>query len=343
MCVEGFTAGFCNNPGHQLYSLFTGQPVPVPNNILPGIDPTAQNILPFFPLPNSGLNTFITTQTKRETNDQFGLRFDHYLSQTDSLNFRYMFSGGPTTDPLSPAGANVPGFPIGADDRAQNFVVQETHVFSSTVIAVARISYLRNKFLFGEHVNHESLSDLGFQYQPSLPAAAGPPFIQVGGYASVGDPITGPRNTYQNTFDYSAAPKLDSRKARIQVRRRISATTTSALCKESPPTASLYLRRSRSPTALPAFSRVHPYSFCRAVGNFQRGIRGQASNAYAQDTYKVTSRLTLNLGVRYELPSPYTEINNRQNSSMPGVQSKVLPNRPSGPALSRRSRRSPRD
>src|SRR3984885_4173956 len=121
MCVKGFTAGFCNNPGHQLYSLFTGQPVPVPNNILPGIDPTSQNILPFFPLPNSGLNTFISTESKSETNDQFGIRLDHYLSSSDTLNFRYMFSGGPTTDPLSPAGANVPGFPIGADTHAQSF------------------------------------------------------------------------------------------------------------------------------------------------------------------------------------------------------------------------------
>ena len=67
-----------------------------------------------------------------------------------------MFSGGPTTDPLSPAGANVPGFPIGADDRAQNFVAQETPRFRPGVIGVARVSYLRNKFLFGEHVNQNA-------------------------------------------------------------------------------------------------------------------------------------------------------------------------------------------
>ena len=116
-----------------------------------------------------------------------------------------MYKRQPTTDPLSPAGANVPGFPVGEDDRAQNFVMQETHIFSPSVIADFRFSYLRNKFLFGEHINHESPTDLGFQYTPSLEAAIGPPFIQVSGYASVGDPITGPRNTYQNTFDYSGS------------------------------------------------------------------------------------------------------------------------------------------
>src|SRR5579863_709422 len=183
-----------------LFSFFTGQPVLVPNGRLPSIDPIAQNILPFFPLPNNGTNEFIATQTLSENNDQFGVRMDHYLSHADTLNFRYMFSAGPTTDPLSPVGANVPGFPIGEYDRAQNFVAQETHIFSPRIIGVARFSFLRNTFLLDEHLNHESPADFGFQYDPTLPSAAGPPFIQVGGYASVGDPITGPRNTYQNTF-----------------------------------------------------------------------------------------------------------------------------------------------
>jgi hypothetical protein len=164
------------------------------------INPTAKNVLPFFPLPNVGENGFIATQTLSQNNDQFGVRLDHYLSHADTLNFRYMYSSGPTTDPLSPAGANVPGFPVGQDDRAQNFVAQETHVFSPTTIAIARFSYLRNKFLLDQHLNQEPPSNLGFEYDPTLASAAGPPFIQVGGYASVGDPITGPRNTYQNTF-----------------------------------------------------------------------------------------------------------------------------------------------
>jgi hypothetical protein len=51
-------------------------------------------------------------------------------------------------------------------------------------------------------------------------------------------------------------------------------------------------------------------------------------NGYAQDTYKATSRLTLNVGLRYELPFPYTEIHNRQTLFIPGRQSKVMPHAP---------------
>ena len=53
--------------------------------------------------------------------------------------------------------------------------------------------------------NHTSLDSLGFGYQPSLDVATGPPFIQVNGYTTIGDPITGPRNTYENAFDYSGS------------------------------------------------------------------------------------------------------------------------------------------
>src|SRR3984957_15118548 len=198
------SSGRCSNAQEQL--TYFGTPVPFNQmTIFTPIDPTAASVLPLFPLPNVGENGFIATQTLSANNDQFGLRLDQYLSRADTLNFRYMYSSGPTTDPLSPVGANVPGFPVGEYNRAQNFVAQETHIFSSTVIGVARFSYLRNTFLLDQHLNHESPSDLGFQYDPTLPAAAGPPFIQVGGYASVGDPITGPRNTFQNTFDLSGS------------------------------------------------------------------------------------------------------------------------------------------
>ena len=87
---------------------------------------------------------------------------DHYLTPQDVLNFRYMFSQGNTIDPLSTAGANVPGFPVGENQRAQNFVAQETHTFSPTLIGVARFSFLRNKYLFNQAINHTTPGESGF-------------------------------------------------------------------------------------------------------------------------------------------------------------------------------------
>jgi len=322
------STGLCSNPQGQL--TFFGTPVPFNQmTLFTPIDPIATNVLPFFPMPNQGANGFIATQTLIENNDQFGVRLDHYLSRVDTLNFRYMYSSGPTTDPLSPVGANVPGFPVGEDDRGQNFVAQDTHIFSSNTIAVGRFSYLRNKFLLDEHLNHESPTDLGFQYTPTLPSAAGPPFIQVGGYASVGDPITGPRNTFQNTFDVSGSLswihgrhdfKFGGGYRRDQINALQGIASNGFFVFANFPYSDGFA----------SFLSGNPVVFLQGGGNFDREIRDRALDAYAQDDYKVNSRLTLNIGLRYELPFPATENNNQVNLFVPGVQSKVLPNAPAG-------------
>src|SRR5580658_8514560 len=331
LCTSGFTNGFCNDPspadGQQLYNFLTG--APVPNNQLTYIDPIAKNVLPFFPLPNTGTNGFIATQTLSENNDQFGVRLDHYLSRVDTLNFRYMYSSGPTTDPLSPVGANVPGFPVGEDDRAQNFVAQETHVFSPNTIGVARFSYLRNKFLLDEHLNHESPSDLGFQYAPTLPSAAGPPFIQVGGYASVGDPITGPRNTFQNTFDVSGSLSWIHGRHELKFGGGYRRDQINALQGIASNGFFVFATFPYS-DGFASFLSGNPVVFLQGGGNFSREIRDRALDAYGQDTYKVNSNLTLNIGLRYELPLPATENKNRMNLFVPGAQSKVIPYAPPG-------------
>jgi len=324
------------NPDPNGQLTFFGTPVPFNQmTVFTPIDPIATNVLPFFPSPNVGENGFTATQTLIANNDQFGLRLDHYLSSTDTLNFRYMYSSGPTTDPLSPVGANVPGFPVGEYDRAQNFVTQETHIFSPTTIGVARFSFLRNTFLLDEHLNHESPADLGFQYAPTLPSAAGPPFIQVGGYASVGDPITGPRNTYQNTFDLSGSLswirgrhefKFGGGYRRDQINALQGIASNGFFVFEGIPSFESFIYND----GFANFLSGNPVVFLQGGGNFAREIRDRALDAYGQDTYKVNSHLTLNLGLRYELPFPSTENHNEVNLFVPGAQSTVLPNAPAG-------------
>jgi Carboxypeptidase regulatory-like domain/TonB dependent receptor len=324
------TSGICSVPSGQLVNEFSNQPFPF--NKLPGIDPLSQSLLPFFPLPNQpslGPNAFSTTQTLDQNNDQFGVRVDHYLTPQDVLNFRYMFSQGDTIDPLSTAGANVPGFPVGENQRAQNFVAQETHTFSPTLIGVARFSFLRNKYLFNQAVNHTTPASLGFQYEPSLDAAIGPPFIQVSGYASVGDPITGPRNTYENAIDISGSitwihgrheTKFGGGYDHDQINVLFGIASNGFFVFAPVP----------ANDAFASFLLGAPAFFLQGGGDPSRGLRGNSLSAYAQDTYKLTSRLTLNAGLRYELPFPYTEIHNRQNLFEPGVQSVVFPTAPAG-------------
>jgi Carboxypeptidase regulatory-like domain/TonB dependent receptor len=327
-CPEGFTAGFCNNPNHQLFNVFLTKPYP--DNQLTDINPLSAGLLTLFPLPNSGTNLFTSTEVVTQSYDQFGLRLDHYLTPSDALNFRYMFNDGVQFNPIPVSGASVPGFPVGQNQRAQNFVAQETHTFNPALIGVLRFSYLRNKFLYGERTNHTTPAELGFAYTPSLDVAVGPPFIQINGYTTVGDPITGPRNSYENVFDYTGSIswvhgrhdlKFGGGYEHLQINVLQGIATNGFFVFAPFPVV---------PNAFASFLFGQPVFFLQGRGDFSRGIRGNSLNGYAQDTYRVNRRLTLNLGLRYELPFPYTEVQNRQTLFIPGRQSTVVPSAPAG-------------
>jgi TonB dependent receptor len=331
LCPEGFTGGFCNNQDHQLFNVFLGQPYI--NNQYPvdtQTNPVSQNLLKFFPLPNTGTNVFTSTQVLREDSNQGGVKVDHYLTASDILNFRYSIIDGTQFNPIPTSGASVPGFPVGQDQRAQNFVVQETHTFSPSLIGVFRASYLRNKFLFGLHINPTTPASLGFQYTPSLEAAVGPPSIQVAGYTTIGNPITGPRNTFENAFDYSGALSWVHGRHELKFGGGYQRLQVNALQGIASNGFYVFAGFPVVPDAFASFLFGQPVVFLQGLGDFERGIRGNSANAYVQDTFKATSRLTLNFGVRYELPFPYTEIKNRQTLWIPGRQSTVVPNAPNG-------------
>ena len=327
LCPEGFTAGMCNNPAHQLFNVFAN--APYPNNQLPSINPISQGLLQYFPIPTVGTNLYSASGEINNDTNQFGIKVDHYLTQRDNINFRYSFTQLSELDPLSPQGASVPGFPVGEGQRAQNFVAQETHTFTPTLVGVLRFSFMRNKFLYGQSEVDSSPESWGFQYSPSLDVATGPPFIQISGYANIGNPITGPRNTYENLFDYSGSLSWVRGKHEMKFgggyqRQQINVTQGIA-------TNGFFIFAPFPVTdAFASFLSGTPVVFLQGIGNFSRHIRGNDLDFYTQDSYRVTQRFTLNLGLRYDLPMPDTELHNLQSLWIPGRQSVVMPNAPEG-------------
>jgi len=321
-----------NNPKFQDQLLLIptpGGPTPMPFNQLPGVNPFSQSLLHLFPLPNSGPNFFVSTVTKHEDYNQGGLRIDHYLTTNDTLNFRYMINDRSGLDPLSPAGASVPGFPVAEDQRSQNFVATENHTFSPSMVGVFRFSFLRNKFLFGERSDSDSPRTLGFNYDPSLSFASGTPHLIVSSYTTVGAPITGPRRTYENAYDYSGS--LSWVRGRHEVKfgggfqhQHINMLQGIA--------SNGFFVFAGFPFSDPFanFMIGQPVFFLQGRGDFGRGINGKSLNGYVQDSFKATRRLTLNLGLRYDLVSPYTEERDRMTLWIPGRQSTVVPDAPDG-------------
>src|SRR4029077_8958796 len=66
---------------------------------------------------------------------------------------------------------------------------------------IFRAGFFRFGFDTDNPLNRTSPRDLGFNYDSSPATAKGTPFFIVSGYASIGDPITGPRDTARNTYE----------------------------------------------------------------------------------------------------------------------------------------------
>ena len=135
--------------------------------------------------------------------------------------------------------------------------------------------------------NHTTPGSLGFQYDPSLDVAVGPPFIQVNGYTTIGDPITGPRNTYENAYDYSASLSWVRGRHELKFGGGYQHLHVNVLQGIATNGFFVFVPFPVVPDAFATFLFGQPVFFLQGRGDFSRGINGKSFNSYVQDTYKV--------------------------------------------------------
>ncbi len=308
---------------------FTGQPFPgnqIPQSMLSPVGLAAGNL---YPLPNAGGNLFTTTQMETNNYTQGGFRYDHYFGNNDQLFARYAGSGANTLDPLPINGSNVPGFPVTDAINTNSFTVSHVHLISPNTVQSVRVAFFRNVFIYEDAQNHTPGSSVGFTYPPTLGTNAGMPFLIVSGYGDVGNPITGPQNTYQTDYQgsYSIAMtrgrhnlKLGAELDHQQINLLLGIATNGffvfAPFPASDSFASLLLGQS--------------VQFFQGGGDFNRSLHKWITAGYAQDEFRLTPHLTLNYGLRYEINTPYVDIRNWMNAWAPGEQSTVMPDAPPG-------------
>ena len=322
-------AGNFSGDSGPLINYFTGQPVPgnqIPQQMM---SPVALKALAYYPLGNISPSLYAATVVGTNNYDQGGFRLDHNFFNGDQLFLRYATSSTGEIDPLPIAGAGVPGFPVGDSIRTQSITASDTHLFSPDTLQTVRVAFFRNEFIFGQRLNSTPPSALGFEYQPTLGLAAGPPYLIVSGYASIGDPITGPQNTYQNNYQLSDSIsmtrgrhsfKFGGEFARTQINLLFGIATNGFFVFAPFPFSDSFA----------SFLTGQSVTFFQGGGQFDRALRNLSVAGYAQDEWRVTPRLTLNYGLRYEISTPYVDIRNRMNEWAPGIQSKVYPNAPIG-------------
>jgi hypothetical protein len=350
--IFGYYEGFRNRQGITYTSTvptqaehngdFTGLSSPLINYAAGGIavpggkipasafSPIGVAVAKLYPVGNLSPTIYSADPVTHNDTDQTGVRSDYSRSENDQYFIRYAWSQGTNLNPISLRGSPLPGFPTRDNLKTDSAAVSNTHSFSPTLTNSARVSFLRYLFDFDQRLNQTPPSAFGFQYASASALGQGPPYFNLGGYSPVGGATSGPRDSAQNTYELGDSLAWIKGTHSIKVGGGFIRTQMNVFQSTVP--NGLIIFSSAFPTS-DAFANLllgSPVVFYQGIGDFGRGLRTWTSAAFAQDEWRVKSRLTVNYGLRWEVITPNKEIRNRLNTFVPGVQSKVYPDAPTG-------------
>ena len=274
------------NPRVREYLALTANAVaPVANRPSQSLDPVNTAAV----RGSVAIGDFFRTFSSTTTTKQFQIRTDHKLSDSDQLTFRYLQDK--TDSPLSTV--NFPGFDSDQSNRYYNFLIAETHVFSSSTTNELRLAYNRIQLGF-------PLADPSGPSSQQATIAVGA--VALGGLTSVGAPTNIPQGRTANNY-------------------QIQDTVTRIFGDHTVRGGIDYLRQISTQLA-PADNRgtlnYASTTTFTSLANFVDDFGGSNGSVnrvfgepvyfpslhriagFVQDRWKATQALTLTLGVRYE-------------------------------------------
>jgi len=315
ICTAGFTNGICNDLTQQIYDPTTH--AAVPGDVLtndPNFTPSTvmTNIFGYLPPTNGALNNnVVDTTISSTTANIYDLKIDH------SFSSKHRVSGGVDIDHTNTGGNSNLG-PIFGSSTPQNTYyarVSDTYTFSPTVV---------NQALFGfsRRYRGEISNSLGEGY---------PDKIGLMGVNNTTFPCIKWGDTAYNVNNCGASQFADNV---YQINDAVSWVKGKHTWKFGGEIRMLQFNVRRLTQASGEFdfaaaqtsstgdaSGLGGYSVASSLyglsdtttlnyGNFS-GVRYKDFALYAQDTYRVSAKLTLNLGLRYDVDIPATEAFNR--------------------------------
>ena len=299
------------------------------NNQIPTnrFDPVAAKLVSLFPAPNlTGANNFFSNQKETISNDQYVLRLDHRFSDRDTVFSRYIYSDDTNVLPAAlPPPASSPSI---VWPEAHSFVTSESHVFSPTLLNEARIGYQETREK--QTISGPRLFDqYGIIGAPNLPNVTGLPTFAVSGLNTIG--TTGP-GTLQTAATGSGNLPIDKQGRVIQVNDNLTWQRGRHTLKFGFDFQQVTLYANSTLSARPSYSfngvyTQNPQSRTgtgSALADFLLGYTSSSSvstrsdsesrqhiwQGYVQDDWKALPNLTVNAGLRYELPLPFYETAN---------------------------------
>jgi hypothetical protein len=277
----------------------------------------APGIAPYFalwPLPNgpdlgSGVAVSYSNPVQTVREDFGNLRLDHTFSSKDMFSGIYTIDDGESSTP----GSN-PLTQTLSILRAQVLSLQQTHLFSPSVLNVARFGFSRAHWNLNAN---PSVTPPGTSFVPGRPVG----LISIGsaGFNSVGavSPAgsTGSQQfeiVARNLFTYTDDLQITRGKHLISAGgwfQRIQANDDAANQRNGAATFA----------SLTAFMQGQASSIAGVVNPAEIGWRQLAGAWYVQDTVKARSNLTVNLGTRHEFNNGWNSPSGRASNFVFGT------------------------
>jgi hypothetical protein len=307
--------------------------LPFPGNQIPvsRFDPASVKLLAFMPATGGDGRVQVPRQIGQDDN-QMVAKVDQQLGQNNQLGVRYFFDHF-TNDPTYTEG-NLLSYQnptLQSRVRAQNIVGSWTRTITNTSLNELRIGYNRmHARRFPPSNNVPSMQDLGVRLPiyPTLPSISE---IRASGYFNIGDNL-------EAAFVRNGL-ELNNRFSWLKGKHNIQAGGeaqhyTVEIDNQFRRAGHFIFDGSRTGHPIADFLLGSIQTFDQGTGEF-KDYNVWYGSLFVQDDYKVSSRVTLNLGLRYEYTPPWHETEGRieffsLDTYASNARSTVFPSAPRG-------------
>ena len=251
---------------------------------------------------------FTGTTPSIYTEDQFNSNFDYRFNERNSVAVKFFFFNAPQTLVLPSflgGGPNVPGYGNFQQNNGRLASVQYLRVFTPNVVNEARVGY---NFIRVDAFPQEPVTDtqVGIT-RANASTFPGLPLIRIA--SSAGGVIVGT----SPTIDVRATAPSTTAGDTLSITHGKHTVRTGAEVRynENNYVLNFFTRGQIDFLNFASFLQGNAFVSVFGSGDGNRQLRATDYNFFAQDDWKLTSRLTLNLGLRYELDLPPYDVRGR--------------------------------